>query len=75
MTTHYQTIRKLKEKVAKEEAIAIESVEVLEKELMKIKPPCSRIIWDDSKFKRLSNSKGTYNRIRNNHSYHVVSYN
>ncbi len=33
-----QTIRKLKEKVAKEEAIAIESVEVLEKELMKIKP-------------------------------------
>lgn len=33
-----QIIRKLKEKATAEEAIAIESVEVLEKELMKIKP-------------------------------------
>ena len=34
--TSYHT--KIKEKVVKEEAIAIESVEVLEKELMEIKP-------------------------------------
>ena len=38
MTHPLQIIRKLKEIVAKEEDIAIESVEVLEKELMEIKP-------------------------------------
>ena len=38
MTHPLQIIRKLKEKQQHEEAITIESVEVLEKELMKIKP-------------------------------------